>query len=343
VLGAPLAYAVAYLFALHRYPNPFELLLGPAGALVGGAALFVPAWYLARWHMRRRLTAVRDAVERMGAAVRRLLWGSGLPPDQEAQPSIRSFLESRLELTGAVATRGFALRVLERAVADSKLAYRLTRSVDVQLQLLSRRGEALGVRSRLADGPDRQEDVRKLFDGRTSGTGDRLIDPEDLDAYYRNRVGRREDLPDRMRDLIKEAGGFAHWREQAALLPRPVRGHRLRAHLRAALLRRQGGPAAGRLRHPLLLEPGVRGGVQGVRGARSRQRPDPGRRLPGDPSRARHRVPEGPRRDAGREAHHRDQAGDRDPYPAQRRLHAVAGAGDPRPQHAQPAAVRVLP
>ena len=217
VLGAPLAYAVAYLFALHRFPNPFELLLGPAGALVGGAALFVPAWYLARWHMRRRLAAVRDAVERMGAAVRRLLWGSGLPPDQEAQPSIRSFLESRLELTGAVATRGFALRVLERAVADSKLAYRLTRSVDVQLQLLSRRGEALGVRSRLADGPDRQEDVRKLFDGRTSGTGDRLIDPEDLDAYYRNRVGRREDLPDRMRDLIKEAGGFAHWREQACL------------------------------------------------------------------------------------------------------------------------------
>ncbi|HSS76758.1 MAG TPA: hypothetical protein VLV54_08425 [Thermoanaerobaculia bacterium] len=217
VLGAPLAYAVAYLLELHHYPNPLELLLGPAGWLVGGTALFAPAWWLARWHMRRRLTAVRDAVEGMAAAVRRLLWGSGLPPDQEARPSIRSFLESRLELTDAVAKRGFALRVLERAVADSKLAYRLTRSVDVQLQLLSRLAEALGVRSRLADGPDRQEDVRKLFDGRNSGTGDRLIDPEDLDAYYRNRVGRREDLPDRMRDLIREAGGFAQWRERACL------------------------------------------------------------------------------------------------------------------------------
>ncbi len=217
VLGAPLAHAVAYFFELHRHPGAFELLLGPAGPLVGGVALFAPAWALARWHMRRRLEDVRDAVERIASAVRRLLWGSGLPPDQEALPSIRSFLESRLELTGAVATRAFALRVLERAVADSKLAYRLTRSVDIQLQLLSRRGEDLGVRSRMADGTDRQEDVRKLFDSRAGGAGDRLIDPQDLEDYYAKRVGRREDLPDRMRDLIKEAGGFVDWRERACL------------------------------------------------------------------------------------------------------------------------------
>lgn len=217
VLGAPLSHAVAYLLELNRQPGLFELLLGPGGMVVGGAALFVPAWALARWHLRRRLQAVRDAVQRMAAAVRSLLWGTGRGPAQETQPSIRSFLESRLELTGAVATRGFALRVLERAVADSKLAYRLTRSVDIQLQALSRSSEDLGVRARLVDGADRQEDLRKLFAFRVGEGSDRLIDPEDLESYYRRRIGRREDLPDFMRDLIQEAGGFADWRERACL------------------------------------------------------------------------------------------------------------------------------
>ncbi|HTG35090.1 MAG TPA: hypothetical protein VLB76_19410 [Thermoanaerobaculia bacterium] len=217
VLGAPLAFAIAYFFELQRHPGVFDLLLGPAAPLVGGATLFAPAWALAHWHIRRRSMDVREAIDKMAAAVRRLLWGSGLPPDQEAQPSVRSFLESRLELTGAVATRGFALRVLERAVADSKLAYRLNRSVDIQLQALSRRSEDLGVRSRMADSADRQEDVRKLFDSRAGGAGDRLIDPQDLEDYYAKRVGRREDLPDRMRDLIEAAGGFADWRERACL------------------------------------------------------------------------------------------------------------------------------
>ncbi len=217
LLGASVAHGLAYLLALDRRPGFFELLLGPGGALVGGLVLFVPAWMLGRWHLRLRLRRVQAAIEDLAAAVRRLMRGDGLPPDQESTPSIRSFLASRLELTGAVATRGFALRVLERTIADSKLAYRLTRSADIQLQGLARRSEDLGVRARQAAGGEERDDVSRLFLGRSGAVGGGLIDPEDLDAYYRDRVGRREDLPDRMRELIAAAGGFAHWRERACL------------------------------------------------------------------------------------------------------------------------------
>ncbi|HEV2855472.1 MAG TPA: hypothetical protein VHC97_21950 [Thermoanaerobaculia bacterium] len=218
VLGASLAHAVAYFFELHRHPGFFELLLGPGGAVVGGAALFAPAWFLARRHLRRRLEEVRDAVERMAESVRRLLWGTGLPPSKETQASVRAFLESRLELTGAVTTRGFALRVLDRAANDSSLAYRLTRGVDIQLQILSRRGEDLGVRSRMSDGGERQEDLSRLFDSHAAGgPSDHLIDPGDLRSYYEHRVGHRDDLPELVRELIERAGGFAGWRERACL------------------------------------------------------------------------------------------------------------------------------
>jgi hypothetical protein len=217
VLGAPLAHSLAYWLDLHRSTNALEYLLGPAGWVVGTLLLALPAWALLRWHMRLRVHAVRSAIDEMAAAVRRLLWGTGLPPDKESGASIRSFLESRLELTAAVATRGYALRILERAVADSKLAYRLARSVDVQAQTLARRSEDLGVRSRMPDGTERREDLRNLFDSRSGGAADRLIEPDDLHRYYDNRTGGRDELPQHIRELIQAAGGFADWRERACL------------------------------------------------------------------------------------------------------------------------------
>lgn len=189
------------------------LIQNAFGPLAGGGALFVLGWFLSRWHLRRRLAEVLEAIERMAGAVRRLFWGSGFDPAREDGPSVRAFLESRLALTAALATRGFALRVLERAVADSGLAGRLAHGVDVQLQLLARQGEDLGVRSRMSDDGERREDLSHLF----GGGADRLIDPEDLEAYYRQRAGRREDLPDRMRELIAAAGGFDDWRTRACL------------------------------------------------------------------------------------------------------------------------------
>jgi len=188
------------------------LIQNAAGPLAGGGALLVLGWFLSRWHLRRRLEEVLEAVERMAGAVRRLFHGSGLDAAREEGPSVRAFLESRLALTAALATRGFALRLLERAVADGGLAHRLARGVDVQLRLLARQGEDLGVRSRMSDDGERREDLSHLFGG-----GERLIDPEDLETYYRQRVGRREDLPDRIRELIAVAGGFADWRNRACL------------------------------------------------------------------------------------------------------------------------------
>ncbi len=217
VLGAPLVHALAYWLELHHHTGPLEFLLGPLGWAVGTLILALPTWALLRWHMRRRVEAVRSAIERMAEAVRRLLWGTGRSPEKEDAASIRSFLESRLELTAAVATRGFALRVMERAVADSKLAYRLARSIDVQAQLLTRRSEDLGVRSRMPDGTDRREDLRNLFDVRSGGAADRLIEPDDLHRYYENRSGGPDEIPQHTRELIKAAGGFADWRERACL------------------------------------------------------------------------------------------------------------------------------
>lgn len=217
VLGAPLAHAVAHLLELPRRTGPLEFLLGPAGWIVGTLALALPAWVLLRGHMRQRVEAVRAAIAEMAEAVRRLLRGTGQLPEQESAASIRSFLESRLELTAAVATRGFALRILERAVADSKLAYRLARSIDVQAQTLARRSEDLGVRSRMPDGAEAREDLRNLFDVRSGGAADRLIEPEDLHTYYESRTGGRDEIPEHTRGLIQAAGGFADWRERACL------------------------------------------------------------------------------------------------------------------------------
>lgn len=217
VLGAPLSHAVAYFFELHLRPNLFELLLGPGGALVGGLALWLPAWALLRWHARRRLRELAAAVERMAEEAHALLWGIGLPPEQEPRPSVRSFLESRLELTGAVSTRGFSLSVLERALADLSLFHRLTRSVDVQCMALARKSEDLGVRATMVNGSEgkEKEDLRGLFEGRSRVPADRLIDPQSLHGYYRRRIG--EDLSREVPALVVAAGGFSAWREQACL------------------------------------------------------------------------------------------------------------------------------
>ncbi|HEX2642129.1 MAG TPA: hypothetical protein VHU81_04000, partial [Thermoanaerobaculia bacterium] len=207
-LGAPLAHAVAYLSDLHLRPGGIELLLGPGGLLVGGLALFLPVWLLLRWHLRRRLAALVECVEAMAGTLRRLLWGTGARPEREGATSIRSFLESRLELTGAVATRGFSLRVLERALADAFLAHRLVRSADIQGQVLARRGEDLGVRAVRAEGAEgdnrrRREDLRNLFESRF-GPSDRLLDPDQLLDYYRRQIG---DTPKRELPAFLAAAG----------------------------------------------------------------------------------------------------------------------------------------
>jgi len=215
VLGAPLAQGVAYMFDLHLRPGPMEWLLGPAGGITGGLVLWGAAWALLRWFMRRRFHAVTEAIQAMAEEVRAFFWGAGGHPEREARASVRSFLESRLELTGAVATRGFATTVFEHALADSHLAYRLARSLDVQSAHLGRKSEELGVRATMGHGSEGREDLRSLFEGRDRTPADRLVDPEKLHGYFQRRIGG--DLIREVPDLIEAAGGFSSWREQACL------------------------------------------------------------------------------------------------------------------------------
>jgi len=215
VLGAPVAQAISYFFELHLRPNLLEWLLGPGGGITGGLLLWGAAWALLRWFVRRRFRSLTHAIHAMAEEVRAFFWGTGAHPESEGRPSVRSFLESRLELTGAVATRGFAATVFERALADSQLADRLARSLDVQAALLGRKSEELGVRATMGHGSERREDLRSLFEGRSRTPADRLIDPEMLHDYFQRRIG--DDLIREVPGLIKSGGGFFAWREQACL------------------------------------------------------------------------------------------------------------------------------
>jgi len=214
ILGTPLAHAVAYLRDLHLHPGVLEALLGPLAPVTGGLALFLPCWWLVHQFLDRRTRAVRQAIDEMAEGTARLVQG-GPPPLFDQAPSIRSFLESRLELTGAVATRAFSARLFERAVADVHLADRLVRSVDVQARVLERRAEDLGVRS--AMGQSRHdENLDGLLEGHGNDRRERLISPNELRLYYAREVRDESDLRARTHGFIAAAGGLEHWRLQAA-------------------------------------------------------------------------------------------------------------------------------
>lgn len=214
VLGGPVAQGVAYWSGLHRDGGLAEALLGPLGPVTGGLAIGLPAIALLRWWLRRRTRAVTEARDRLGEAAERLLRGAGLPVDREPAPSIRSFLEARVELTAAVATRGFALHVLERLLADTRLAERLRRSVDVQRQTLARRAEDLGVRSPADGGED---DLGALLEGHGEDRSERLIGADSLRRYYRQVMRHPADVEAELPSFVPAAGGIARWRTEACL------------------------------------------------------------------------------------------------------------------------------
>lgn len=213
-LGGPLAQSVAYWHELHLEGGMLETLLGPLGPLTGGLALWLPAVGLLRWWLRRRTRAVAAARDRLGETADRLLRGAGLPVDREPAPSIRSFLEARVELTAAVATRGFALHVLERLLADMQLAERLRRSVDVQRQILARRAEDLGVRSPADAGED---DLGRLLEGHGEDRSERLIGADSLRRYYRQVMRHPADVEAELPSFVPAAGGISRWRTEACL------------------------------------------------------------------------------------------------------------------------------
>jgi len=213
VLGAPLSEAVAYL----RDPGWIATLFGRLDWLLGGAAAAALAGWLLLRHLDRRVRAVRGAIEALALAVRQLFTGRGEPPEREDRASVRSFFESRLRLTSALATRGYAGRVFERAVADAGLGHRLARSLEVQAHALAQAAEDLGVRP-AGEGRDR-DDLRGLF-ARPGDPVESLVDPERLHERFERRVGSEEGLVQLIPDLVRAGGGLSGWRREACLTDR---------------------------------------------------------------------------------------------------------------------------
>lgn len=219
VLGAPLAESLAALLMDRQGLAPLAALLGRLDGLFGGALVFLPVAWLLRRHMRLAVEAVRNAIESLAREVGQLFYGTGEPPEQEGRPSIRSLFETRLGLTGALATRGFALRVFERALADQKLAFRLNRSVEIQALHLARLSEDLGVRPAAGESrtAEPRDDLRNLFATRSGEAVERLTEPGLLDRYFHRKIGPSEEIGSEVAGFIEESGGLGEWRRTACL------------------------------------------------------------------------------------------------------------------------------
>lgn len=221
VLGAPLAESVGYLLASKPGFGALGVLLGRFDGLAGGALLLAVVWWLLDLHMGRAVKRVREAVDRLAGEVARLFYGGGRPPTDEDRASIRSLFLTRLALTAALATRGFALRIVERSVANQRLASRLSRSVEIQELKLARLAEELGVRPAAGEAPGAgpRDDLRNLFATRSGEAVERLIDPRSLEAYFASTTGTQNDagLGSIMARFIQESGGLAEWRRTACL------------------------------------------------------------------------------------------------------------------------------
>lgn len=220
-MGAPLSFGLATALGLHRDSGVLEVLLGLLAPLTGALLLTAPAAWALRRHLRRQTLAVVDAVEGMAETVHGVVHG---PPGDlmGARPSIRSFFASRLLYGAALSARRFADAVHGHALGDARRAFRLTRSVEVQRDILERRAEALGVRptpvgARLgAAAPESHDDLRHLFDT-AGGHSDTLIDPADLHAVYARFVQDDADLGRLLPGYVTAVGGFAGWRTAASL------------------------------------------------------------------------------------------------------------------------------
>src|SRR6185436_14088170 len=218
VLGAPLVQSAAHLL---RGLGPAGWIVGRYAGLIGGGLLTLLTTVLLRAYLDRKVQAVRQAVERLAREVRQLFYGMGEPAEREGRTSVRSFFETRLRLTGALAIRGYALRVFERAVADRKLAHRIRRSIEIQAHRLTQAAESLGVRPAIgSDGLKARDDLSHMFETHSGDQVEQLIDPERLQEYFERQMGREEDLTGLLPELIDASGGLGDWRKSACLADR---------------------------------------------------------------------------------------------------------------------------
>ena len=216
-IAAPLLYTLARATQVYKDPGVAEFILGPLGPLVGALLFFLPVWWLLRNHMRKIVEKLRIRINDFAQTAREVVEGTGT--SFGGSPSIRSFIEARLNMTAALNTRNFALRVHERVVQDADLAHRLSRSIDIQQDVLLRRAEDLGVRARLASGASDEEgdDVSRLFTTRDGQLLDFLVQPLQLQSYYLRHYGEEKERQAMVPEFIDEVGGFSEWRKHACM------------------------------------------------------------------------------------------------------------------------------
>jgi hypothetical protein len=215
-MGAPISHAIARGLSLDKHPTVFEIVLGPMGFLVGAALLTAPLVFLLHRHMRQIVRALHEQINQLAEVARGVVEGMGATFG--GSPSIRSFIEARLHLTAALAIRSYALRVYERILQDAELAHRLSRSVDIQEDVLMRRAEDLGVRAQMARGGALgDDDLEQLFLTRGVQSADFLIDPRQLADYYKIRWGDPKELQAVVPVFVEEVGGFGQWRRHACM------------------------------------------------------------------------------------------------------------------------------
>lgn len=221
-LGAPLAYALSRALQLTQNPNAAEFVLGTLGPIVGGLALFLPAAFLLRRHMQEIVEQIAQRIADLADTARTVVEGSG--SSFQSSPSIRSFIEARLQLTAALNTRNYAQRIHERVVQDTHLAHRLSRSIDIQEDILIRRAEDMGVRMTMEHaGQERApEDLTRLFATRDGMVLDFLVQPEQLRHFYLRHYGDEKELLAFVPVFIDAVGGFSAWRQQACMSQTPV-------------------------------------------------------------------------------------------------------------------------
>lgn len=218
-LAAPVIWGIARGVGLNQRQNIVEFIFGPLGPIIGGVLLALPVLWLLRRHMLQIIDAIKAQIASMAETARTVVEGSG--SSFGSSPSIRSFIEARLQLTAALNTRNYALRVHERVVQDVRLAHRLARSVDIQEDMLTRRAEDLGVRTRMGASQDNNiEDLSNLFAPRGQGVNQRidlLIQPQQLSDFYLRHYGDEKELRAFVPTFISEVGGFGAWRKQACM------------------------------------------------------------------------------------------------------------------------------
>ncbi len=188
--------------------------LGEFWALLASAGVTtVLASGLLRLHTRYFHRRLRACIEMLENSVQHLVAGSDGTELQDQQPSLRSFFEMRLQLTAALARRGYALHTYQQAATDEGLGQRLRESIDIQQHCMLRRAEELGVRP-APPGSQARDDLRDIFVRRVGERMAKLIDPNHLMEYYRSRV-RPNELP--VVDFLDQSGGLSDWRKTASL------------------------------------------------------------------------------------------------------------------------------